>query len=130
VTTAKGYVYIVDDDLPVRRAVARVLRVAGYKVATFSSAREFLAHGDLDHPTCLVLDVRMPHQDGFELLEALHADKRNIPIIFITGHGDIPMAVRAMQAGAVDFLTKPLDEQVLLDAVERAMSRARLGDAR
>jgi FixJ family two-component response regulator len=130
VTSPRGHVYVVDDDLPVRRAVARVLKVAGYKVVTFASAREFLAHDGLEHLACLILDVRMPEQDGFELLEALHADGRQVPVIFITGHGDVPMAVRAMQAGAVDFLAKPLDEQVLLEAVDRAMSRARLRDAR
>jgi FixJ family two-component response regulator len=129
VTTTRGHVYVVDDDPPVRRALSRMLKVAGYKVVTFASASEFLAHAGRDHPACLVLDVRMPGRDGFELLELLQADGRVLPVIFITGHGDLPMAARARKAGAADFLAKPLDERVLLDAVERALARPPLRDA-
>jgi FixJ family two-component response regulator len=129
VTSTKGHVLVVDDDPPVRRALARMLKVAGYKVVTFASAGELLAHPGREHPACLVLDVRMPDRDGFELLEQLQADGWNLPVIFITGHGDLPMATRARKAGAADFLAKPLDERVLLDAVERALARPPLRDA-
>ncbi len=128
-TTTKGHVYVVDDDPPVRRALSRMLKVAGYKVVTFASASEFLAHPGREHLACLVLDVRMPGRDGFELLELLQTDGWNLPVIFITGHGDLPMAARARKAGAADFLAKPVDERVLLDAVERALARPPLRDA-
>ena len=125
----KGTVFVVDDDPPVRRALARMLTYAGFKVHAFASAGEFLAYTGREHPACLVLDVRMPGRDGFELLEALQADGRELPVIFITGHGDIPMAVRATRAGAVDFLSKPFDEAILLDAVVAALAKARKRDA-
>jgi len=114
-------VFIVDDDSSVRRGLARLLRSAGYRVETFASAREFL-EGDTDRPGCLVLDVRMPGMTGLDLQETLVAAGRRIPIIFITGHGDIPMAVRTMKAGAVDFLAKPFEDRALLDAVELALA--------
>jgi FixJ family two-component response regulator len=129
VTSTKGHVYVVDDDSAVRRALARMLKYAGYKVVTFASAEEFLAHAGREQPACLVLDVRMSNLDGFELLELLQADARNLPVIFITGHGDVRMAKRARKAGAADFLAKPIDEHILLDAVERALGPARLRDA-
>ena len=116
---------IIDDDDSVRRGLGRLLRSAGYQVETFASAREFLEHEDLDGLGCLVLDVRMPGENGLDLQQALVAQGNTIPIIFITGHGDIAMAVRAMKMGAVDFLTKPFDDQALLDAVQQALKRER-----
>jgi len=118
-------IHIVDDDPSVRRSLGRLLRSAGYRVETFASAREFLERGDLDGLGCLVLDVRMPGENGLDLQQALVAQGNTIPIIFITGHGDIAMAVRAMKMGAVDFLTKPFDDQALLDAVQQALKRER-----
>ena len=118
-------IHIVDDDPSVRRGLGRLLRSAGYRVETFASAREFLEHGDLDGLGCLVVDVRMPGKNGFDLQQVLVAQGHTIPIIFITGHGDIAMAVRAMKMGAVDFLTKPFDDQALLDAVQQALKRER-----
>jgi FixJ family two-component response regulator len=115
----------VDDDAPVRRAVDRLLRTAGYCVRTFGSAREVLAAMQDDLPSCLIIDVRMPECNGLDLFDALRRTTTTAPVIFITGHGDIPMAVRAMKAGAFDFLTKPFDDQALLDAVEQARKGAR-----
>src|ERR1700730_8931203 len=100
-------VYVVDDDLSVRRSTERLIRSAGLKVLTFTSAREFLASPKPEGPACLVLDVRMPGLSGMELQRELAESGIHIPIIFITGHGDVPMSVRAMQAGALAFLTKP-----------------------
>jgi FixJ family two-component response regulator len=115
-------VAIVDDDASVRRGVARLLRLAGYSVRAFTSAREFLEQSQ-PSPACLVVDVRMPGQTGLDLQSALLAAGRDVPIVFITGHDDIPVAVRAMKAGAVDFLAKPFDEKDLLAAVAQAVSR-------
>ena len=120
---AEATVYVVDDDVSVRRGLERLLRSAGHRVVTFGSAREFLEHGDLVRPSCLVLDIRMPGQNGLDLHESLVAAGRDIPVVFITGNGDIPMAVRAMKAGAVDFLAKPFDDKELLDAVHQAIGR-------
>ena len=116
-------VYVVDDDVSVRRGLERLLRSAGLRVVTFGSAREFLDHRDVVRPSCLVLDIRMPGQNGLDLHESLNAAGRHIPVVFITGNGDIPMAVRAMKAGAVDFLAKPFDDKELLDAVHQAIGR-------
>jgi len=118
-------VFIVDDDLSVRRSTERLLRSAGLKVQAFASAREFLKNQPLEGPACLVLDVRMPGLNGMDLQHALNQSGIRIPIIFITGHGDIPMSVRAMKAGAAEFLTKPFRSHVLLDAVRAAIERAR-----
>jgi FixJ family two-component response regulator len=118
-------IFVVDDDAPVRRAVDRLLRTAGYCVRTFGSAREVLAAMQDDLPSCLIIDVRMPECNGLDLFDALRRTTTTAPVIFITGHGDIPMAVRAMKAGAFDFLTKPFDDQALLDAVEQARKAAR-----
>jgi len=120
VTDGSGQVFIVDDDASVRRGLARLLRSAGYEVETFVSAQDFLDNADPDGPCCLVLDVRMPGLTGVELQRALLESGRDIPIVFITGHGDIPMAVQAIKAGAVDFLTKPFDDETLLDAIAKA----------
>jgi len=125
VTESQTTVVVVDDDASVRRGLERLLGCAGYNVESFASARDFLARGDYDRPGCLVLDVRMPGQSGLDLHRVLVESHHDIPVIFITGHGDIPMAVRAMKAGAVDFLPKPFDAQALLDAIERALVKDR-----
>ena len=118
-------VFLVDDDASVRRALTRLLKTAGYQVQTFASAREFLDRKpDADGPACLALDVRMPGLSGMELQRELQNTNCNLPIIFITGHGDIPMSVRAMKAGAVDFLPKPVQAKDLLGAIEQALARA------
>jgi len=124
-----GTVFVVDDDLSVRRGLERLLRAVGHRVESFGSAREFLEQRSDQRPACLVLDVRMPGQTGLDLRDDLQAAGCRIPVIFITGHGDIPMAVQAMKAGAVDFLTKPFDEDVLLHAVDQALARDHPGDA-
>ena len=116
-----GTIYVVDDDLSVRRALERLLRSHQFRVIACASAAEFLALRDIPRPACLIVDVRMPGQTGFDLQEALRAAARSEPIIFITGHGDQTMAARALGAGAIAVLTKPFDETVLLEAVERAL---------
>jgi FixJ family two-component response regulator len=118
-------VFIVDDDLSVRRSTERLIRSAGFKVLTFTSAGEFLASPRPEGPACLVLDVRMPGLSGMELQRELTQSGIHIPIIFITGHGDIPMSVRAMKAGAVEFLTKPFRSRSLLEAVRAAIETDR-----
>jgi FixJ family two-component response regulator len=118
-------VFLVDDDDSVRKALARLIKSAGYQVQTFVSAREFLKGGDFKNgPACLVLDVRMPGLNGLDLQRELQAANVTLPIIFITGYGDIPTTVRAMKAGAVDFLPKPVKDAVLLRAIEQALARA------
>jgi FixJ family two-component response regulator len=120
-------VYLVDDDNSVRKALARLVRVAGYEIKTFASAYEFIeSTPETTGVACLVLDVRMPGLNGLELQNAMRAANMPIPIIFITGHGDIPMSVRAMKAGAVDFLPKPVQSKVLLGAIDQALARAAL----
>ncbi|MEA1927691.1 MAG: response regulator, partial [Candidatus Auribacterota bacterium] len=119
----KRRVFIVDDDPSVRRGVARLLRSTGFEVEAFTSAREFLERELLDGPSCLVLDVRMDGMDGLDLQEELNARGLTLPIIFITGHGDIPMSVKAMKAGAADFLPKPFDDNALLATVRRALKK-------
>jgi FixJ family two-component response regulator len=125
VTDPAAIVFVVDDDSSVRRGLDRLLRAAGMRVESFASAREFLDRPEHDGPRCLVLDVRMPGQSGLELHERLVATGRDIPVIFITGHADVPMAVRAMKAGAVDFLSKPFDDAELLGAAGQALERDR-----
>lgn len=124
-TDPPAIVFVVDDDPSVRRGLDRLLRAAGMRVESFASAREFLDRPEHDGPRCLVLDVRMPGQSGLELHERLVATGRDIPVIFITGHADVPMAVRAMKAGAVDFLSKPFDDAELLGAAGQALERDR-----
>jgi FixJ family two-component response regulator len=116
-------IFIVDDDSSVRTALKRLIKSVGHKVTTFSSAREFLDHDHPDAPSCLVLDIRMPGLSGLELQEQMAAQGLTMPIIFITGHGNIPISVRAMKAGAVDFLEKPFDDQALLDAIHHAIAK-------
>ena len=117
-------IYVVDDDASVRESLCSLLRSAGMRVEVFASALDFLAHGQPAALACVVLDVRMPGLDGFGLQQHLSASGHEIPIIFITGHGEVPMAVRAMRAGAVDFLKKPFEDTDLLSAIELALSRA------
>ena len=119
-------VFVVDDDLSFRRSVERLIGLAGFKVRSFGSARDFLAAETPDVPSCLVSDVRMPGLSGLDLQRELSQIGRHLPIIFITGHGDIPMSVRAIKAGAVEFLTKPFGERELLEAIEQALERDQL----
>src|SRR5262245_7608740 len=116
-------VYVVDDDESMRRALGALVRLAGLRVQTFPSAQEFLAFPRPDVPSCLVLDVQLPGLSGLDLQEELAKADVQIPIIFLTGHGDIPMSVRAMKAGALEFLTKPFDDQDLLQAIQQGLGR-------
>jgi FixJ family two-component response regulator len=118
-------VYVVDDDADVREGVGALLESVGLQVVTLSSTAEFLAQKRADSPSCLVLDVRLPGLSGLDFQAELAKAQMDIPIVFITGHGDIPMSVKAMKAGAVEFLTKPVREQDLLDAVRVALERDR-----
>lgn len=122
-------VFIVDDDQGVRDALRRLLTSVGLAVEVFSTAQAFLAAHRPDAPGCLVLDVRLPGLSGLDLQRELAAADAALPIIFLTGYGDIPMSVRAMKAGAIEFLTKPFREQDLLDAIRHAIDRDRLGRA-
>jgi FixJ family two-component response regulator len=122
-TEAEPIVFVVDDDMSVRRSTERLIRSAGFKVQTFTSARDFQKSPRVEGPGCLVLDVRMPGLSGMELQRELSQAGINIPVVFITGHGDIPMSVRAMNAGALEFLTKPFRGNDLLDAVRTAIAR-------
>jgi len=119
-------VYVVDDDASVRDAVQRLIASVKLRVQTFGSTREFLAGKRPDAPACLVLDVRLPDSSGLELQRDLAEAGVQIPIIFITGHADVPMTVRAMKAGAVEFLTKPFRGQELLDAIQQAIAQDRV----
>ena len=122
---ANPTVFVIDDDPDVRASVGRLLRSLGIDVQLFGSIPDFLGSPQHDGPTCLVLDVRMPGQSGLDLQRELARSDRNIPIIFITGHGDIPMSVQAMKGGAIEFLTKPFRDQDLLDAIQIGLSRDR-----
>jgi FixJ family two-component response regulator len=115
-------VFVVDDDHSVRRGLARLLKSAGHNAESFASAADFLAHVQCRGPACALIDVRMPDVSGFDLLQALQQRCPGLPVIFITGHGDIAMSERAFRGGASDFLVKPVDESVLLAAVERALA--------
>jgi len=125
VTEAAPIVFVVDDDPSVRRSTERLVRSAGFEVETFGSAAEFLEGPRPEGPACLVLDIRMPGQSGLDLQRELTGSGIEIPIIFVTGHGNIPMTVRAMKAGAVEFLTKPYRRNDLLQAVRTAIERDR-----
>jgi len=118
-------VYVIDDDASFRKAVSRLLRSAGLEVEALASAREFLEHPVVDRPSCLVLDVRMPGPSGMDLQAALQEARRDIPIVFMTGHGDVSTSVRAMKGGAVDFLEKPFRAPELLACVQRGLARSR-----
>ena len=119
-------VLILDDDASVRRALARLIRSAGFEARTFASASEFLETGLQTEPACLVVDVRMPGQSGLDLQETLSAAGWEVPIVFITGHADVPTSVRAMRRGAVHFLEKPVDDETILDAIREAVDRGKL----
>jgi len=119
-------IYVVDDDSSVLRAVARLLRTAGFNVSTFASAREFIEGVDLNVHGCIVLDIAMPECGGLELQRSLTEKGSNLPIVFLTGHADVPMSVRAMKAGAVDLLTKPIEAKELVYAVSVAIARNRV----
>jgi FixJ family two-component response regulator len=116
-------VYVVDDDPSVRKAVTRLLRSAGWQTEGFASAAEFLQFNRPDAPSCLILDMQLPDLDGLALQHSLCEDRASLPIIFITAHGDIPMSVQAMKAGAVDFLPKPFDDEDLLRALRQALTQ-------
>jgi FixJ family two-component response regulator len=119
-------VFVIDDDESIRESLRSLIRSVGLKVETFASAQEFLQSARPDVAACLILDVRMPGLSGLDLQRELSEANIHLPIIFITGHGDIPMSVRAMKAGAVEFLTKPFRDQDLLDAIQQALDRDRL----
>ena len=123
--TPEAVVYVVDDDEAVRRSLARLIRSVGLAVETFPSAKAFLEHPLPDRPSCLVLDLRLPGPSGLDLQTVLGEAQRTLPIIFITGHGSVPTSVRAMKAGALDFLQKPFNDQDLLNAVHRGLTRSR-----
>jgi len=118
-------ILVVDDDVSVRESLEGLIRSAGWRVETFASAQEFLARPPADAPGCLVLDVRLPGLSGLDLQKRLAEINIEIPIIFITGHGDVPTSVQAMKAGALEFLTKPLADQDLLTAIQQAVKRDR-----
>ena len=122
---AEALVCVVDDDASMRESLQNLLRSVGLRVEVFASAQEFLHSTRPDVPSCLVLDVRLPGLSGLELQQRLAEGDMAMPIIFITGHGDIPMTVQAMKAGAVEFLSKPFRDQALLDAIQQALARDR-----
>jgi RNA polymerase sigma factor (sigma-70 family) len=124
-TQPASVVFVVDDDPSVRRAIKLLLESIGLEVELFGSAQEFLPSGSTKGPSCLILDVRLPGVSGLDFQRQLAEANINIPIIFISAHGDVPMTVRAMKAGAVEFLTKPFHDQDLLDAVQSALERDR-----
>jgi len=124
-TRAADVVFIVEDDPSVRTAIGRLIRSVGLQVQLFSSAQEFLRTERADVPACLVLDARLPGLSGLDLQQILVEQRSTVPIIFITGHGDIPMSVMAMKAGAVEFLTKPFQDGDLLNAIQQALERDR-----
>jgi FixJ family two-component response regulator len=125
-SAANATVLVIDDDSELRASVGRLLRSLGIDARLFGSIADFLTSDPPDCPACLVLDVRLPGQSGLDLQRELAAANREIPIIFITGYGDIPMSVRAMKAGAIEFLTKPFRDQDLLDAIQLGLARDRV----
>jgi FixJ family two-component response regulator len=118
-------VFVVDDDISVRESLYDLIRTAGWQPETYDSAQAFLARPRAQGPGCLVLDVSLPDLNGLDLQARIRADRSDLPIIFITGHGDVPMTVRAMKAGAVEFLTKPFEDETLLSAIAGAIDRSR-----
>ena len=124
-TAAEAMVFVVDDDVGIRESLKSLIRSVGLRVETFASAQDFLRSTRPDLPACLVLDVRLPGLSGLDLQKRMAEVELEIPIVFISGHGDIPMSVRAMKAGAIEFLTKPFRDQELLDAVQQAIERDR-----
>src|SRR5256712_7707241 len=118
-------VFVVDDDVSVRESLELLIRCAGWQAETFASAEEFLSRPRVRAPSCLVLDVGLPDLNGLDLQKRVAVDRTDMPIIFITGHGDVPMTVQAMKGGAVEFLTKPFGDDVLLNAIRQAIERSR-----
>jgi FixJ family two-component response regulator len=123
---ARPAVTIVDDDISIREALEPMLELAGWRVRSFESAAAYLAEGAPEGPGCLLLDVGLPDGNGLDLQARIAVERPDLPIIFLTGYGDVPMTVRAMKAGAVEFLTKPFDHDTLLQAIERAIERSKL----
>jgi FixJ family two-component response regulator len=123
---ATPIVFIVDDDVSVRESLESLIRWAGWHPETFASAQEFLSHPRVLAPSCLVLDVTLPGLNGLDLQKRVAVDRTDMPIIFITGYGDVPMTVQAMKAGAVEFLTKPFGDDVLLSAIRHAIERSHI----
>jgi FixJ family two-component response regulator len=121
---ATPIVFVVDDDVSVRESLELLIRCQGWEPETFASAQEFLARPRVLAPSCLILDVSLPDLNGLDLQKRIAGDRIDMPIIFITGHGDVPMTVRAMKAGAVEFLTKPFGDEVLLSAIRNAIERS------
>jgi FixJ family two-component response regulator len=126
----KPIVFVVDDDVSVRESLETLIGFEGWQPETFESAREFLAHPRVCVPSCLVLDVSLPDLNGLDLQKHIAVERHDMPIIFITGHGDVPMTVRAMKAGAQEFLTKPFSDAVLVNAIRQALVRSRVTLAR
>ena len=120
----KAIVFVVDDDVSVRESLELLIKFAGWQPETFASAEEFLARPRSLTPSCLVLDVSLPELNGLELQKLIAGDRIDMPIIFITGHGDVPMTVQAMKAGAIEFLMKPFDDEALLSAIRHAIKRS------
>ncbi len=129
-TDAIPTVFVVDDDISVRESLELLIRCAGWQAETFASAQEFLARPRAVAPSCLVLDVSMPGLNGLDLQQRVAVERADMPIIFITGHGDVPMSVQAMKAGAVEFLTKPFGDDILLTAIRNAIDRSRTAMSR
>ena len=119
-------VFVVDDDISIRESLELLIRTEGWQLETFASAQEFLDHPRVPVPSCLVLDISLPGLNGLELQKRIAMERTDMPIIFITGHGDVPKTVQAMKAGAVEFLTKPFGDDVLLNAVRQALERSRV----
>ena len=117
-------VFVVDDDVSVRESLELLIQSAGWKSALFASGQDFLSHPRVHGPSCLILDVHLPDLNGLDLQRRIAEDRADMPIIFITGHGDVPMTVKAMKAGAVEFLTKPFSDEVLLTAIKHALERS------
>ena len=122
---ATPVVFVVDDDVSVRESLEALIRFAGWQVEVFANAQEFLAHRRVAAPSCLVLDLALPDLSGLDLQKRVAADRPDMPIIFITGYGEVPSSVQAMKKGAVEFLTKPFSDDVLLDAIRDAIERSR-----
>ena len=127
---ATPIVLVVDDDISVRESLELLIRSEGWQPKLFASAQEFLSHPRVLVPSCLVLDVNLPGLNGLELQKRMALERTDMPIIFITGYGDVPITVRAMKAGAVEFLTKPFSDDVLLNAIRNALDRSRISLAR
>lgn len=128
-TTAKPIVFVVDDDVSVRESLELLISNEGWQAETFASAQEFLDRQRVRVPSCLLLDISLPGLNGLDLQKRIGVERRDMPIIFITGYGDVPKTVQAMKAGAVEFLTKPFNDEVLLSAIQQALERSRLAIA-